>query len=74
MNAIINTLIQKGKKLELTDITNFQLELVATKKEVKNASLVRNFISSQEERFVSLILINGVMSLVVFKKQQGLIG
>lgn len=59
---------QKGDLIELYDLEALGISLIHTRKEVKNTSLIRNFVSSYEDRFVSLIPVKGQMSFVVFKK------
>ena len=53
----LDNLIEKRNRIELKQMEELGIKLVATRKEVKNASIVRNFISSYEDRYVAIIQI-----------------
>ena len=52
-------LLFKGNKIELEVIEAMGLNLVPTRKEVKNTSIVRNFISTFEDRHLCLVNLKG---------------
>ena len=61
--------IGKGKSLETHEIEQLELDMVLTRKMAKNGSLVSNFISSYEDRFLSIVEMGAANPcLVVFKK------
>jgi len=67
INSDIDAKIVKGKLLELDDLLSLGIEVVKTRKEVKNTSLVRNFVSSYEDRYVTILPLKGHLNYVSFK-------
>ena len=70
-------ILYKGNKLEIQDIEALGLHVIPTRKEVKNTSLVRNIISTYEDRYLCLVNLNTKSQnqpnqlsthLIVFKK------
>lgn len=62
----LSEILKKGALLDIEEL-DF-LKLVQTRKEVKNQSLVRNLVSTYEDRYLCLTEVQGKFSLVVFKK------
>ena len=62
----LSEILKKGALLEIEEL-DF-LKLVLTRKEVKNQSLVRNLVSTYEDRYLCLTEVQGKVALVVFKK------
>ena len=62
----LSEILKKGALLEIEEL-DF-LKLILTRKEVKNQSLVRNLVSTYEDRYLCLTEVLGKVSLVIFKK------
>lgn len=58
----------KGNKLELQELEKLKIDVVLTRKEVKNISSLRNIVSSFEDRYLALIFIEDKCYLLVLKK------
>lgn len=58
----------KKNLIELHDLDDLQLELVQARKQIKNQSVVSGLIGSYDDRYLSMVQLNGELSLVVLRK------
>lgn len=58
----VSELFKKGNRIELEKLKQIAVAPILTKKEIKNASIVKNLISSVEERFLCLVDFNSSYS------------
>lgn len=58
----VSELFKKGNRIEFEKLKQIAVAPILTKKEVKNASIVKNLISSVEERFLCLVDFNSSYS------------
>ena len=63
--------LKKGNSIEVEDLDKLGLNWVGTRKEVKNLSMIRNFVTSFEDRKVAIVPLGGddKLHLVVLKLQ-----
>ena len=61
-NIIVSEIFKKGNRIELEKLKQIAVVPIMTKKEVKNVSIVKNLISSIEERYLCLIDFNSTYS------------
>lgn len=64
----IDTLIKKNNLIEQHDLQDLQIQLIKTKKQVKNQTMYKSFLGSYEERFLTVIPVEGELSFVVLKQ------
>jgi hypothetical protein len=63
----LDILLTKGNRIDLLTMQGLDIRMDLARKEVKNKSLV-NFISSYEDRYLSIVQIGNELYVVVFKK------
>lgn len=58
----------KKNLIELHDLDDLQLELILARKQTKNQSMVGGLIGSYDERYLSMVQLNGDLFLVVLRR------